>query len=212
MKTIGIDFDGVIADASIPKLKYAKEVLGLVGLEKSVLKRDYFISRFGLANGDSLYTKMINALYNSSSMLEVPLVQGCIEGIQALQLLSWRCIIITSREGKRNNYSIDNQAGWAWEYIKVNKVPVNYEDFFSKHDGTKETLCLMNNAFGLVDDDYQKLHPVIRSGLKGFLFSSENNQHAENIYHPFDAVRIQNWHDLPKILENCFTQKLSKDF
>jgi hypothetical protein len=119
-------------------------------------------------------------------------------GIAQLRSWGYRCVILTSRSGSTDNSN--SQAGWAWRFLDQHRFQVEKSDFFSVDNQSKLQVCREIGAFGLVDDDYSKLLAVIEAGLKGYLFSTKTNRHAETKYHPFLAVRVRNWHHLLKVL------------
>jgi hypothetical protein len=196
-QTLALDFDGVIADSDAAKLKFAWEELGLDVSEEQI-KHHYFLDIFGEKEGHRLYQHIIRTIYHSDRMLAVPLVAGAGEGLAALRKAGWKCVVVTSRNG--SPYVEGSSAYWGWKLMTLNGIEIEKADFINVNENSKLDACLALNALGLVDDDYSKLAPVIAGGLKGFLFSTKTNRHAEKEYQPFLARRVNGWADLAAIL------------
>lgn len=199
-KTVALDFDGVIAYTDLAKTKYAREWLGL-DVEESNMKRKYFIELFG-ERGDFLYSQVTNGIYETEEMLNVPVMPFASQGIKNLQKNGWRCVVATSRSGTISDHSA---LSWAWKFIVENNITINIEDFYSSQKGSKLDICLKVGARVLVDDDYNKLLPIVEYGFTGFLFTTKPNSNSENEYRPFLAHRIKDWHDLLRRLYSLET-------
>lgn len=196
-KTIALDFDGVIAGTDRAKVEFAREKLGLE-IEERNAKQRYFEEIFGYSQGVHFYSRLIDGVYNSERMLtSVSVVSGAKEGIVLLQNLGWRCIVVTSRQGEKDG-GPDSQAMWAWRFLLQHGFPLTQNDFYHVNGESKLTTCLNLEAQALVDDDYQKLLPLIEAGIRGFLFSTQTNRYEE--YVPFLGTRVRDWPDLVRIL------------
>lgn len=195
--TLAIDFDGVIADSDIAKLKFAREELGLDVSEEQI-KYHYFLELFGKEKGHQLYQHIIRTIYHSERMLSVPMTAYAVEGISNLTATGWMCVVVTSRNG--SPYEKGTSAYWAWKLMNVNGIEINKKDFINVDEKSKLDACLAQNAHGLVDDDYSKLAPVIEGGMKGYLFSTKTNRYAEQEFQPFLGTRVSDWKHLVKLL------------
>ncbi|MHC1781550.1 MAG: hypothetical protein AB9891_02095 [Anaerolineaceae bacterium] len=191
--TLALDFDGVIADSDSAKLRFARDELGLDVSEEQI-KHHYFLDIFGKEKGHRLYQHIIRKIYHSERMLDVPLVSGAGEGLEALRKSGWKCVVVTSRNG--SPYIEGSSAYWGWKLMTLNGIEIKKADFINVNESSKLEACLALDAYGLVDDDYSKLAPVIAGGLKGFLFSTKTNCHAEQEYQPFLAERVNGWLEL----------------
>lgn len=199
-KILAIDFDGVIANSDELKEDYAKSALGL-NIKQKDLKRWYFIEKFGEEKGSSLYSQIISNVYASQRMLtDLKLMPFVKESIAALNENNIKCYIVTSRHGSINEKG--SMAWWAWRYIIQNNLMINERQFINTNDLPKHDVCLNLKAFGLVDDDYQKLIPVINAGLQGFLFSTNTNKYAEKEHKDFNAIRIDDWNHLVTLIKH----------
>ncbi len=198
-KTIAIDFDGVIANSDFAKVQFARNKLGL-DVTEQVMKKRYFIDLFGLERGQMLYSQIINNIYHSEQMLKVPMMPFSREGISKLCEAGWICAVVTSRSGSTNEK--DSSAYWSWRFLQENGYPIEKKNFINVNDKSKLDVCLELNSYGLVDDDYSKLLPIINAGLKGYLFSTQTNNNIEGEYAPFAGTRVNDWSHLTRILLN----------
>jgi 5'(3')-deoxyribonucleotidase len=195
---IALDFDGVIADSDAAKVRYAREVLGL-DVRQRDLKRRHFRRIFGEAQGDRLYTQIIQDVYTTERMLtDLQLMPHAREGMAQLRAMGLRYVIVTSRLGSIEE--AESMAEWAWRFLVDRGLAVAREDFINTNHRSKLEACLAAGAFGLVDDDYAKLEPVIRVGLQGYLFTTKTNTQAERVHDPFEAVRVEDWLHLVAVL------------
>lgn len=195
-KTIAIDFDGVIADTDPLKLSFARNVLGLK-CDQSMMKLNYFIQEFGVQGG-KIYGNIIKGVYQTDLMLTAKVIRDAKESIAELQEQGWRCIVVTSRTGAINQES--SALYWAWRFIQANDINISNNNFFSSQGDSKLAICKSTEAFALVDNDYEKLLPIIDSGLLGYLFSSSTNSMAEKENRDFRAIRVNGWLDIIKRL------------
>lgn len=198
VRTLAIDFDGVIASTQAAKAEFVREELGL-DLDEYFLKWHRFIEMFGADKGNRLYSEVLEGVYGSERMLtHVPPMPGARESITGLQARGYRCIVVTSRDGTVDDN--DSLAGWAWRFLAHYGFSVKRSDFFPTGNQSKLTICLATDAFGLIDDDYQKLLPVIAVGLKGYLFTTNANHDDEAKYSSFSAIRVRDWYHLLEIV------------
>jgi hypothetical protein len=198
MKTLAIDFDGVIASTQAAKAAYAREVLGL-DLDESLLKEPRFVEIFGPDEGIRRYAQVYRGVYGSERMItHVPPVPGARAGIHALQARGYRCVVVTSRDGSAADP--DSLAGWAWRFLAHHGFSVERADFFPTGNQSKLAICQATAAVGLVEDDYDKLLPVMAAGLPGYLFTTKANGDAEARHSPFLALRVRDWDHLLGIL------------
>jgi hypothetical protein len=196
-KTIAIDFDGVIANSDIAKVRFARNELGL-DVSEHVMKERYFIELFGEERGKQLYAHIIDSIYRSERMLETPMMPFSREGISKLRAAGWSCAVVTSRSGPlRDSGSF---AFWAWRFLQQNGYEIESRDFLTVNGKSKLDVCLALDAHGLVDDDYSKIVPVIAAGLKGYLFSTQTNSEVEEEYPAFQGIRVADWYHLVSML------------
>jgi hypothetical protein len=198
VRTLAIDFDGVIASTQAAKAEYAREELGL-DLDEYWLKQPRFVELFGHEEGIRRYTGLYRGVYGSERMLtHVPPVPGAREGIRELQARGYRCVVVTSRDGSADDH--DSLAGWAWRFLAHHGFPVQRSDFYTTGRQSKQAICLETGSLGLVDDDYEKLLPVMAVGLRGYLFTTKANHDDEAKYSPFSAIRVRDWRHFLEIL------------
>jgi hypothetical protein len=198
MKTLALDFDGVIASTQAAKVQFACEAFGL-DLDESLLKGPHFVEIFGHDEGNRLYTEVYRGVYGSERMLtDVAPVPGARAGIAALQARGYRCLVVTSRDGPADDP--DSLAGWAWRFLAHHDFPVQHADFFTTGRQSKLAICQATAACALVDDDYEKLLPVMAAGLPGYLFTTVANADDETRHSPFLAIRVHDWDHLLAIL------------
>ena len=198
MKTLALDFDGVIASTQAAKVQFAREAFGL-DLDEALLKGPRFVEIFGHDEGARLYTEVYRGVYGSERMLShVAPVPGAREGIAALQGRGYRCLVVTSRDGPADDP--DSLAGWAWRFLAHHGFTVKHTDFFTTGHQSKLAICLATGASALVDDDYEKLLPVLAAGLPGYLFTTIANCDDETRHSPFLATRVRDWDHLLAIL------------
>jgi beta-phosphoglucomutase-like phosphatase (HAD superfamily) len=198
MKTLALDFDGVIASTQPAKVEFAREAFGL-DLDESLLKGPRFVEIFGYDEGNRLYTEVYRGVYGSERMLtHVAPVPGAREGIAALQARGYRCLVVTSRDGPADDP--DSLAGWARRFLVHHSFTVQHADFFTTCHQSKLAICQATAACALVDDDYEKLLPVMAAGLPGYLFTTNANKDDEALHDPFLAIRVDDWDHLLKIL------------
>jgi hypothetical protein len=198
VRTLALDFDGVIASTQAAKAAYAREELGL-DLDERLLKEPRFVGIFGQDEGTRLYTEVYRGVYGSERMLtQVSPVPGALAGIAALQCRGYRCIVVTSRDGTADDP--DSLAGWAWRFLAHHGFSVRCSDFYTTASRSKLAICRATGAFGLVDDDYAKLLPVMAAGLPGYLFTTTANCDDESLHSPFSAIRVRDWDHLLEIV------------
>lgn len=194
-KIIAVDFDGVIANTDKAKMEFARKELGIDILEKQ-MKLRYFVKLFGEKEGSTLYSSIIQSVYHSKMMVtDVEPTEDSVSCIKTLQERGWRCVVVTSRQGSVDEHG-DSSLYWAWRFVEKYHFSIQKPDMYSIGSQTKREICLRLCADALVDDDYDKLLPVINAGISGFLFSTETNQEDEFLYHPFMAIRVVGWKDL----------------
>lgn len=196
-KTIAIDFDGVLAESDLAKVNFARNVLGL-DVTEQVMKKRYFVEMFGEQRGEMLYMEIIQNIYRSEKMLEVPMRPFSRSGISNLCAAGWTCAVVTSRSGSMGEEN--TSAYWAWRYMQANGYEIEKKNFISVGKESKVEVCLELQAHGLVDDDYSKILPVVEAGLQGYLFSSQTNTKAETESPVFRGIRVRDWEHLTGLL------------
>lgn len=206
-KTIAIDFDGVITNSDFAKANFARNELGL-DVTEHVMKESYFVELFGNERGKMLYSQIIKGVYQTEKMLEVPMMPFSREGISSLIKAGWICVVVTSRSGMVSEKG--SSAYWSWRFLQENGYEIKRRNFVNVNGKSKLDVCIELNTYGIVDDDYSKLVPLINAGLKGFLFSTQTNSNAEKEYSPFYGIRVKDWMHLTQVLLDDSKQDLSR--
>ncbi len=187
---IGLDFDGVIADASQLKSEGVKRLYGL-DIPPGQCKKELVINA-GLLT-DEQYRQLQKAIYETREFgfLMNP-VDGVLEYLPKLISQGHDIVVITSRG--TNEIAIAIAQEWCASYgLELNFIGVDYRD-------TKA-----NAAAGLdvyIDDDFDKLEPLVGLVPNLFLMSWDYNKHIDA---GALARRVSSWKQFYQI-----TQKLGR--
>lgn len=176
---IGLDFDGVISDCGTLKSETAKRLFG-VDVPSARFKKELVI-------GDGIltlqqYRHLQEVIYGTREYgLLARAVAGALEAIPLLRMDGHDLRVITSRDGK--------QLGVAKEWTRQNGLDI---DFTGVGYGASKA----GAAAGLdlyVDDDLDKLEPLVGIVPHRFLFSWGYNEHIET---GGIARRVASWQEL----------------
>jgi uncharacterized HAD superfamily protein len=173
---IGLDFDGVISDCAELKSRVAKERYG-IEVRPGDFSREYVIDN-GLLTHDE-YRALQKLIYHDPSIgMTIREVSGAIAGIKELAQ-GHDVRIITSRD----NEAVDIASAWLREReIFIPIISVGY--------GLEKIPARECDLF--VDDDLEKLVPLLGHTPKIYLFGWEYNREHK---HP-DIVRLDDWAEL----------------
>lgn len=175
---IGLDFDGVISDCGTLKCLAAKTMYG-VDIPSSEFKKELVVGR-GLLTQPQ-YRELQNAIYGTweygQRMEPVP---GVIEGIAALKSAGHDVRVVTSREDVMLQIARD------WAASRGLELPFEGVG----HDKSKAVAAAGLDVF--IDDDLDKLQPLVGIVPHRFLFSWGYNDH---IVEGDVARRVASWQE-----------------
>lgn len=177
---IGLDFDGVISDCGQLKSDGAKLLYG-VEIPPERFKTELVVGT-GILTLEQ-YRNLQRQIYENSEIgLTMLPVDGVFEYIPKLKRDGHDLIVITSRN--RGSCDIAN------EWMKRQNLSLN---LIGIGGGVKKTeACKGLDVY--VDDDLDKLEPLVNSVLHRFLFSWGYNQHIE--FPQYVAKRVNSWQHL----------------
>lgn len=157
---IGLDFDGVISDCSELKSRMAKSLYG-VDIPPGKFKKEIVVGEkfLTLEQYRSLQKQIYNTREIGLTMKEVP---GAISGINTL-LKQHEVVIITSRETEAADIARE------WLMRRDVNIPI-----LSVEYGADKIIARDCSVF--IDDDMDKLLPLIGHVPNLFLFGWEYNQ------------------------------------
>lgn len=172
---IGLDFDGVISDCLEIKSRFAKKMYG-VDIAPHDFKKEIVFERKLLT--PEQYRSLQKKIYEDREIgLTINEVPGMIEGIQTL-IKNHEVVIITSRG--------ESSVKIAKEWLGRRKIDL---PFISVEYGTDKILAKDCDVF--IDDDLEKLLPLVGFVPNLYLFSWPYNQNDSN-----PAVNlVNNWED-----------------
>ncbi len=175
---IGLDFDGVISDCGTLKCLAAKAMYGL-DIPSSEFKKELVLGR-GLLTQPQ-YRELQNAIYGTweygQRMEPVP---GVLEAIPALRAAGHDLRVVTSREGEMLKIAQD------WAASKG--IDLAFEGV--GHDKSKAVAAAGLDVF--IDDDLDKLEPLVDVVPHRFLFSWGYNSHIQE---GDVARRVASWQE-----------------
>jgi len=175
---IGLDFDGVISDCCRLKSYGAKKLYG-VEIPPKKFKRELIIGE-GILTSEQ-YTNLQKQIYDTREIgLTMLPVNGALKYIPKLQQGGHDLSIITSRP--------DIEIPREWLHLKKLDLPITSVP----RGSTKAEACKGLEVY--VDDDLDKLEPLIDVVPNRFLFSWGYNKHIE--LNPKIATRVKSWPDL----------------
>ncbi|MEK6928547.1 MAG: hypothetical protein AABW65_01155 [Nanoarchaeota archaeon] len=175
---IGLDFDGVITDCGKLKSLGAKRLYNL-DIQPEIFKTELVVGSGILTH--SQYRFLQNQIYETELGMQMEIVPGAREYIEQLKKDSNKLYIITSR-GKE---ACDIAQSW----MNQNNIIL---PMHSVGGGiSKKKACKGLDVY--IDDDYDKLEPLVGVVPNRFLFSWGYNQYIntnEDI-----AKRVSSWKD-----------------
>ncbi len=175
---IGLDYDGVIADPSKVKSELAKKMYN-INIHPSMFKRELVVPKLLT---EQQYRQVQNEVYENKDLcLSLPPVPGALDYLPRLLRELHMITIITSR--------YNNSADTAQEWLVKNNL-------FVPVIGVPYPLPKTDACKGLdvyVDDDLDKLEPLVSIVENRYLFSQPYNKHNN----PGDmAKRVDSWQQL----------------
>lgn len=175
---IGLDFDGVISDSGKLKSDMAKKHYGL-DIPPERFKREIVISE-GYMTGDG-YRDLLNIVYGTreAGLLMEPVFEMK-ESIEELLSMGHSVVVITSR--------VDEKLEIAKEWSLRQGIKLDFTGV--KYGTSKAEACAGLDVF--IDDDFDKLEPLVGVVPHRFLFSWGYNNDVEtgNI-----AKRVHSWNE-----------------
>ncbi len=196
---IGVDFDNVIADGTIQKIIFAKEVYG-VDLKPQETSKNTCLAKFdriryvaqdgASLSGEALYKYMMVQLCQTDRMLNYQVVPYCKEALSALIADGHRICVVTSRKQ-------GPESGYARKFVRMHNIPCH--NFF--RTGSEDKLGFLGRwKFEvLIDDTYTKLVPLSGTGIIPLFFTTPQNVHIK-VDRP-DIIRVKNWKDTLNVIE-----------
>ncbi len=173
--SIGLDFDGVIADCGKLKSEIALELYG-VTISASDFKRELVVGNNILT--DSQYTELQNKIYGTREYgFRIEPVTDAFTSIQKLKELGHKVQVITSRS--EQNLSI------AQEWLHNHNIDL---PFTGVSGSSKAQACTGLDIF--IDDDFDKLEPLTPVVPQLFLLNWDYNKHIM-AYAPIQ--RVNSW-------------------
>ena len=176
---IGLDFDGVISDNGRLKSEGARKLYG-IDISPDKFKRELVVGA-GILTSDE-YTELQKQIYENPEIglkMLYP-VSGALEYIQRLQKEGHDITIISSR-------GVEKKLQIAKEWIKINGLTLNIIGVGL--DVNKANSCKGLDVY--IDDDLDKLEPLVEIVQNRYLFSWGYNKHIE--VPPSIAKRIESW-------------------
>ena len=176
---IGLDFDGLLANNATVKSLVAKEVFGL-NISPDECKKELVVGRGILTFAQ--YRELQELASGSRHFgLQMPVVPGAIRGIARLLKGGHELTVVTSRDG--THLAIAEE--WADNAgIDLPFVGVGWQ--VSKADAAQGL-----DVF--IDDDFDKLEPLVDIVSHRFLFAWPYNQHIDT---GRVATRVHSWPEL----------------
>jgi len=177
---IGFDFDGVFSDCGDLKSKAAKKLYNK-DIPKEKFKRELVIGG-GILTEDE-YSNLQKQIYRNDEYADLmDIVPGVLDFLPKIQEIA-DTKIITSRSG---------------EYLEVAKRWLEKKGIKINAVGVGKDVSKLEAAKGLdvyIDDDFDKLEPLIGSVSNLFLFEWGYNSHVEV---PVSVRRVKNWEEFYK--------------
>lgn len=181
---VGLDFDGVISDCGQLKSRGAQVLYG-INIPPHRFKKEIIIGE-GLLTAEQ-YRALQKSVYGTREMgFQMELVPGAKQHILQLINEGHEILVVTSREG----IELEIAQEWArMQGISLTFVGVGYNK--SKADAARG-LCVY------IDDDLDKVNPLVDVVPHRFLFSWGYNKHvAEGEV----ARRIESWAEFYRTIQ-----------
>jgi hypothetical protein len=161
--SIGVDFDGVIADPVPLKIRLAKELFG-INLKPENVSRKRIINS-GIE--EKVYDETFRQIMLSPRRYEIKPVQYAKEIMRKMYDSGLFCsYIITSR----NDKEIPHIKDWL-EHQKI-----RYHHLLNTSDKPKNKVCLENKILAYLDDDLHKLEEITNGYTERFLLKRPYNE------------------------------------
>lgn len=175
---IGLDFDGLIANNSVVKAFVAKEVFG-VEVSPEECKKELIVGRGLMTHAE--YRELQELASGTRHFgLQMPAVEGALEGIHRLLKAGHDLTVVTSRDG--THLAVAEE--WA-DNMNLDLVFVGV--------GWKVSKAGALRGFDVfVDDDFDKLEPLVGLVPNRFLFHWPYNEHIDTGH---VATRIRTWQE-----------------
>ena len=171
---IGLDFDGVITDCGRLKSEGARKLYG-VEISPDDFKKELVVGK-GILTAEQ-YRDLQRQIYDSRDIgLTMLPVDGVLEFVPKLQQKGYDLIIVTSRR------ELEIPKEWS----KLHRLHFN---MVGVGEGSKAGACSGLDVY--IDDDLDKLEPLVGIVPNRYLFSWGYNKHIdvpENL-----AKRIESW-------------------
>jgi hypothetical protein len=176
---IGFDFDGVVADCGRLKSDAARELYGLDIPPEKFNKKDVIAGRYLTPDQYSEFQRIIYTTREIGLCMQP--VAGMLESIPQLLAVGHTLRIVTSRDGEGLSIAQEwsRQRGIVLDFVGVGRGV------------SKAAACQGLDIF--VDDDLEKLRPLINVVPHRFLFSWGYNAHTDV---GNDAKRVWSWDEL----------------
>jgi hypothetical protein len=176
---IGLDFDGVVSDCGKLKSYGAKRLYG-VDIPPEKFKKELVVDK-GILTIEQ-YKNLQKQIYGTREIgLQMLPVKGALEFVPKLQREGHDLMIVTSR-GK-----LESEIALEWMGLKGLDLP-----FLGIGGGvSKANAC--NGLDVYIDDDLDKLEPLVNVVKNRFLFSHGYNLHVDVSLRV--AKRVKSWED-----------------
>lgn len=180
---IGLDFDGVISDCGKLKSDTAKKLYGL-SIPPEKFKKEIVVGEGHLTTEQYLHLQKIIYGTREVGFLMEPVV-GMIEAVSQLIVLGHTLLVVTSRR----NVTLEIAMEWsAKQGLDLDFVGVGY-------GVSKAVACAGLDVY--IDDDFDKLEPLVGIVPHRFLFSWGYNSHIET---GAVAKRVSSWQEFHKTI------------
>lgn len=191
--TIGIDFDGVIADTTALKQKLAKEMFG-VELDANVCKERFVVEQ-GLMTREQYRSLMARVCGEPEVGLRMDALEGGVDLLRKLQNDGHALRIITARA----DADLEVAKRWSSERgLDIEFISVGY-------GGSKTEPATGLDLY--IDDDLSKLLPLQGIVPNLLMFNWPYNAHEEA---PSSIRRVSSWSEISAAIETLFQTYASK--
>ncbi len=184
---IGLDFDGVIADAGRLKSAMGLRLFGL-DIPPERFKRELVVDGGQLT--DEQYTDFMDQIYNTEDIgFLMTLVEGCGRYIGKLIDEEHTIVVITSRKP----VALEIARKWA----KLQKLELEFVGVGT--DKSKAAAARLAGCDVFVDDNFDKLVPLVGVVPHLYFFGWGYNAHIDA---GVMAVRVNSWAELYEQINN----------
>lgn len=194
---IALDFDGVLSDCGALKTQQAKRLFGL-DIPTERFKKELVVKELAGEEDGVLtlaeYRKLQDVIYNDPEVgLTMQPVSGMLEYLPRLLNEEHEVRIVTSRDGPK----LDIAKAWTANHaLELEFTGVGYG---------KSKASAVTGFDMFVDDDLDKIEPLISIVRHRFLFSWGYNAHVDvgDV-----AERIGSWEDLYLAIQEIYAESL----